>query len=141
MRAGDRGSSQPISLCPKLKYMYRNRSVDVSHGSDIVIPNTQPNSDQRFGLVLEVHLLLASSAIRASEVGRHRSEMTPSAARSATATTERPTPHSSPRWMTAARFDGAAQVTSYLGGVPRELSSGENQHRGQILRIRTCSRS
>jgi transposase len=34
----------------------------------------------------------------------------------------------------AARFDGAAQVTSYLGLVPREYSSGEHQHRGRILR-------
>ncbi len=32
------------------------------------------------------------------------------------------------------RFDGAAQVTSYLGLVPREYSSGEHQHRGRILR-------
>jgi transposase len=34
----------------------------------------------------------------------------------------------------AARFDGAAQVTSYLGLVPREYSSGEHQQRGRILR-------
>jgi transposase len=34
----------------------------------------------------------------------------------------------------AARFDGAAQVTSYLGLVPHEYSSGEHQHRGRILR-------
>ena len=34
----------------------------------------------------------------------------------------------------AARFDGAAQVTSYLGLVPREYSSGEHQHRGRIVR-------
>ena len=34
----------------------------------------------------------------------------------------------------ATRFDGAAQVTSYLGLVPREYSSGEHQHRGRILR-------
>jgi transposase len=34
----------------------------------------------------------------------------------------------------AARFDGAAQVTSYLGLVPREYSSGERQHRGRLLR-------
>ena len=34
----------------------------------------------------------------------------------------------------AARFDGAARVTSYLGLVPREYSSGEHQHRGRILR-------
>jgi len=34
----------------------------------------------------------------------------------------------------AARFAGAAQVTSYLGLVPREYSSGEHQHRGRILR-------
>jgi transposase len=34
----------------------------------------------------------------------------------------------------AARFDGAAQVTSYLGLVPREYSSGEQQRRGRILR-------
>lgn len=33
-----------------------------------------------------------------------------------------------------ARFDGAAQVTSYLGLVPREYSSGEHQHRGRIVR-------
>lgn len=33
-----------------------------------------------------------------------------------------------------ARFDGAAQVTSYLGLVPREYSSGEHQYRGRILR-------
>lgn len=32
------------------------------------------------------------------------------------------------------RFKGAAQVTSYLGLVPREYSSGEHQHRGHILR-------
>ena len=35
------------------------------------------------------------------------------------------------------RFDGprgAAQVTSYLGLVPREYSSGEQQHRGRVLR-------
>jgi transposase len=32
------------------------------------------------------------------------------------------------------RFEGAAQVTSYLGLVPREYSSGEHQHRGRILR-------
>ena len=43
----------------------------------------------------------------------------------------------------AARFEGAAQVTSYLGLVPREYSSGEHQHRGRIcaVRIRTCNRS
>ena len=29
---------------------------------------------------------------------------------------------------------GAAQVTSYLGLVPREYSSGEHRHRGRILR-------
>jgi transposase len=34
----------------------------------------------------------------------------------------------------AARFESAAQVTSYLGLVPREYSSGEHQHRGRILR-------
>jgi transposase len=34
----------------------------------------------------------------------------------------------------AARFDGAAQVTSYRGLVPREYSAGEHQHRGRILR-------
>ena len=33
-----------------------------------------------------------------------------------------------------ARFDGAGQVTSYLGLVPREYSSGERQHRGHVLR-------
>ena len=32
------------------------------------------------------------------------------------------------------RFAGAGQVTSYLGLVPREYSSGERQHRGRILR-------
>jgi transposase len=32
------------------------------------------------------------------------------------------------------RFNGAGQVTSYLGLVPREYSSGERQHRGRILR-------
>ena len=32
------------------------------------------------------------------------------------------------------RFTGAAQVTSYLGLVPREYSSGEQQYRGRILR-------
>jgi transposase len=34
----------------------------------------------------------------------------------------------------ASRFEGAAQVTSYLGLVPREYSSGEQQYRGRILR-------
>ena len=34
----------------------------------------------------------------------------------------------------ATRFDNAAQVTSYLGLVPREYSSGERQHRGHVLR-------
>jgi transposase len=33
-----------------------------------------------------------------------------------------------------ARFHGAAQVTSYLGLVPREYSSGEQRQRGRILR-------
>jgi transposase len=32
------------------------------------------------------------------------------------------------------RFTGAGQVTSYLGLVPREYSSGERQRRGRILR-------
>jgi transposase len=32
------------------------------------------------------------------------------------------------------RFGGAGQVTSYLGLVPREYSSGETQRRGRILR-------
>jgi transposase len=34
----------------------------------------------------------------------------------------------------AARFGGAAQVTSYLGLVPREYSSGEQQRRGRVMR-------
>ena len=34
----------------------------------------------------------------------------------------------------ATRFDSAAQVTSYLGLVPREYSSGEQQRRGRLLR-------
>ena len=34
----------------------------------------------------------------------------------------------------AARFGGAAQVASYLGLVPREYSSGEQQRRGHVLR-------
>jgi transposase len=33
-----------------------------------------------------------------------------------------------------ARFGGAAQVASYLGLVPREYSSGEQQRRGHVLR-------
>lgn len=32
------------------------------------------------------------------------------------------------------RFDRAAQVTSYLGRVPQEYSSGEKQRRGRIVR-------
>jgi transposase len=32
------------------------------------------------------------------------------------------------------RFSGAAQVTSYLGLVPREHSSGEQQRRGRVVR-------
>src|SRR5262245_47466741 len=32
-----------------------------------------------------------------------------------------------------ARFGGAAQVTSYLGLVPREYSSGEQQRRGRVM--------
>lgn len=32
------------------------------------------------------------------------------------------------------RFSGAGQVTSYLGLVPREYSSGEQQRRGRVLR-------
>jgi transposase len=35
---------------------------------------------------------------------------------------------------TASRFEGAGQVTSYLGLVPREYSSGEKQRRGRIVR-------
>jgi transposase len=34
----------------------------------------------------------------------------------------------------AARFGRAAQVTSYLGLVPREYSSGEHQRRGRVMR-------
>jgi transposase len=34
----------------------------------------------------------------------------------------------------AARFGGAAQVTSYLGLVPCEYSSGEQQRRGRVMR-------
>ena len=34
----------------------------------------------------------------------------------------------------AARFGGAAQVASYLGLVPREYSSGEQQRRGHVMR-------
>jgi transposase len=34
----------------------------------------------------------------------------------------------------ASRFERAGQVTSYLGLVPREHSSGETQRRGRILR-------
>ena len=34
----------------------------------------------------------------------------------------------------ASRFDRAAQVASYLGLVPREYSSGEQQRRGHVLR-------
>jgi transposase len=34
----------------------------------------------------------------------------------------------------AARFGGAAQVASYLGLVPREYSSGEQQRRGRVMR-------
>jgi transposase len=33
-----------------------------------------------------------------------------------------------------ARFGGAVQVASYLGLVPREHSSGEQQRRGRIVR-------
>ena len=32
------------------------------------------------------------------------------------------------------RFGGAGQVTSYLGLVPREYSSGERRRRGRVLR-------
>jgi len=32
------------------------------------------------------------------------------------------------------RFGGAAQVASYLGLVPREYSSGEQQRRGRVVR-------
>jgi transposase len=35
---------------------------------------------------------------------------------------------------TASRFERAGHVTSYLGLVPREYSSGEIQHRGRVLR-------
>jgi len=35
---------------------------------------------------------------------------------------------------TVSRFEGAGQVTSYLGLVPREYSSGEKQRRGRIVR-------
>jgi transposase len=35
---------------------------------------------------------------------------------------------------TASRFERAGQVTSYLGLVPREYSSGEKQHRGRVVR-------
>jgi transposase len=35
---------------------------------------------------------------------------------------------------TVSRFDRAGQVTSYLGLVPREHSSGEKQRRGRIVR-------
>jgi len=35
---------------------------------------------------------------------------------------------------TVTRFAGAAQVSSYLGLVPQEFSSGEQQRRGRILR-------
>jgi len=34
----------------------------------------------------------------------------------------------------ASRFERASQVTSYLGLVPREYSSGETQHRGPITK-------
>jgi transposase len=34
----------------------------------------------------------------------------------------------------ASRFDGAARVASYLGLVPREYSSGEQQRRGRVMR-------
>jgi transposase len=34
----------------------------------------------------------------------------------------------------AGRFGGAAQVASYLGLVPREYSSGEQQRRGHVMR-------
>lgn len=34
----------------------------------------------------------------------------------------------------ATRFGGAAQVASYLGLVPREYSSGEQQRRGRVMR-------
>jgi len=35
---------------------------------------------------------------------------------------------------TASRFERAGQVTSYVGLVPREYSSGEKQHRGRVVR-------
>jgi len=38
----------------------------------------------------------------------------------------------------AARFQGARQVRSYLGLVPREHSSGEKQHRGRISKAGNC---
>jgi transposase len=34
----------------------------------------------------------------------------------------------------ATRFERAGQVTSYLGLVPREYSSGETQRRGRVIR-------
>ena len=34
----------------------------------------------------------------------------------------------------ASRFERAGQVTSYLGLVPREYSSGETQRRGRVVR-------
>jgi transposase len=35
---------------------------------------------------------------------------------------------------TVTRFERAGQVTSYLGLVPQEYSSGEKQHRGRVVR-------
>ena len=35
---------------------------------------------------------------------------------------------------TAERFEGAHQVEAYLGLVPREMSSGERQHKGRITK-------
>ena len=35
---------------------------------------------------------------------------------------------------TVSRFERAGQVTSYLGLVPREYSSGDKQHRGRVVR-------
>ena len=35
---------------------------------------------------------------------------------------------------TVSRFERAGQVTSYLGLVPREYSSGEKQRRGRVVR-------
>jgi transposase len=39
----------------------------------------------------------------------------------------------------ASRFESAGQVTSYLGLVPQEYSSGEKQRRGAVMHIQRCS--